>query len=105
VGATPSVAHNVPLSWEGDVLGNVTLRSGSSTRTGQARDDRRRVVPPPNGVSGRRGLQGTLFWALEGDVQGDTRRASFPSGSTVLWLTSAHLGTHRPSQPAGGEEG
>jgi len=105
VGTTPSVAHNVPLSWEGDVPGNVTLQPGFSTRTGQARHDRRRVVVLPNGVSGRRNLQGTLPRASEGDVQGDTHRASSPSESTVLWPTSAHSGTHRPRQPAGGEEG
>ena len=103
--ATPSVAHNVPLSWEGDVRGDVTLRSGFSTRTVRDRDGRRGVVVLANGVPGRRNLHGSLPLGSEGDVQGDTRRASSPSESTFLWPTSAQSGTDRPSLPTGGEEG
>jgi hypothetical protein len=103
--ATRSVAHNVPLSWEGDVRGDVTLQPGVSVRTVRDRDGCRVAVVLPNGVSGRRNLQGSLTLASEGDVQGDARRASSPSGSTFLWSTSAQPGTHRPSRPTGGEEG
>ncbi len=103
MGATPSVAHNVPLSWEGDVPGNVTLQPGFSTRTGQDRDDRRRVVAPPNGVSGRRNLQGTLLLASEGDVQGDIRPRIIPFWVDRSLADQRAIG-HPPPEPAGEEE-
>jgi hypothetical protein len=101
----PPGHHNVPLNWEGDVQRDVTLQPGFSTRTVRDRVCRRRADVVPNGASGRRNLQGILPLASEGDVQGDIRRASSPSGSTFLWQTSAQSGTHRLSRPTRGEEG
>jgi hypothetical protein len=101
----PPGALTMPLSWEGDVLDDVTLQPGFSTRTVRDRVCRRRADVVPNSASGRRNLQGILPLASEGDVQGDIRRASSPSGSTFLWQTSAQSGTHRLSRPTRGEEG
>ena len=102
---TSSIAHNVALTWEGDIPGDVTLQPGVPTRTGWDRADRGRADVVPDGVSSHRNLQKRLPLASEGDVQGDTRRASSFSRSTILWPTNAYSGTHRRSRPARGDEG
>ena len=97
------VAHNVPLTCEGDVPHGVTLQAGFPMRARRDRDDRQHVVVPPNGDPGGKNLRRTLLGASEGDVRGDIVRASSLSGPTVLRQSRAFSGTHRPSRPVKGE--
>ncbi len=105
MGPRRPVAHNVPLTCEGDVPHGVTLHPGFPTRNRQDRDDRRREVVRPDGEQDGRDLPRSRPPAPEGDVRGDTVRASSPSGPTVLRQTGAYSGSHRPSRREKGEEG
>jgi hypothetical protein len=101
--AKPPIAPNVPLSWKGDIQGDVTLRLPVPPRG--ALDQEAVVMRScrPAAYRAVGNLDPHLPQLLEGDIAGDMRWASSPWRSALDWPVPARSDTDHVSRETEGK--
>ena len=101
---TETGIRTTPLSWEGDVQGDVASHRGPTARVSSDRVGHRHSKAPHGGVSVPRNLRANPPLASQGDVQGDVGPASSNSVTTLMRPTRARSGDRLPRRLTRGEE-